>query len=333
MRTAVRMSTGLLIATLSLTVVPLIIFPQQLGLPLARVSIATLLLELAYFCAATFLFDRETTFGRLAAAVGLCLVYRYSLGALFGVLAVAFYSIGWSAALQFGLFSYLPAVILQAAAAPLVVRMALAPAADEPRRTRPTPRETVAQTQPSSGLTSISISREKGIFTESQVPRPAPEVEARRQHAANIENASNAPVEINGFERATRYLGEHGSVYLAAVVDNEGLLLANFRRGSVVVEDWAPLALLFLDANRRVLNRATRALGTPEKLDVMLKDTRILIARDTSFSLMVMAERHSDETLQIRFNQALDMVRKYFAERYSSKQESNAERIHVSNTK
>jgi hypothetical protein len=125
-------------------------------------------------------------------------------------------------------------------------------------------------------------------------------------------------------------LGAHGSVFLAAVVDNEGLLLSNFKRGNVVAEDLAPLALLFFDSNRRILEKAR--LGGPEKIDVMLKDKRLVVARDQQFSLMVLAERQSDDTLNIRIIQAMDMIRRYWAERYASRQTVNAVRIHVSST-
>ncbi len=328
-----KTSTSLVVTSFLLLAIPLLVFPTQFGLPLAKGSVLTVLLEAVYYIVMTLLVSRETTFGKAASTAGVCLLYRYSLGVLFGCGVALFFSVGWSSAMQIGVFSYLPAVLLQTIAAPFVIRPLFATARSERRPARPEPREYPVRESASTGLTSISVSREKGVYTESQTLRIQPEAEARRQYVQTHEPGGNvAPGELNGFERATRYIGEHGSVYLAAVVDNEGLLLSNFKRGSIESEDWAPLALLFFDANRRVLNRATRSLGTPDKLDVMLKETRILLAREAMFSLMVVAERHSDESLQIRFNQAMEMVRRYVAERFGSTQESNAERIHVSDT-
>jgi len=330
-----KTGSGALFASFLLLVVPLLVFPTQFGLPLARASVLTVLLEAVYYVVMTLLFGREVTFGKALSTAGFCLLYRYSLGVLFGCGVALFFAVGWSAAMQIGVFSYLPAVLLQTIAAPFVLRPLLGPVSSDRRTARPEPREFAARESASTGLTSISVSREKGVYTESQTLRVQPEAEARRQFVQTHEpGGSSVPQsELNGFERATRYIGEHGSVFLAAVVDNEGLLLSNFKRGSIESEDWAPLALLFFDANRRVLNRATRSLGTPEKLDVLLKDTRILMAREAIFSLMVVAERNSDESLQIRFNQAMEMVRRYVAERFGSGQESNAERIHVSDIK
>ena len=328
-----KTGSGAVVASFLLLVVPLLVFPAQFGLPLARGSALTILLEAAYYVVMILLVGRDVTLGKAISSAGVCLLYRYSLGVLFGCGVALFFGVSWSSAMQIGVFSYLPAVLLQTIAAPFVLRPLLGSANADRRTARPEPREFAAREAASTGLTSISVSREKGVYTEAQTMRIQREAEARRQFVQTHEPGGNVPQnELNGFERATRYIGEHGSVFLAAVVDNEGLLLSNFKRGSIESEDWAPLALLFFDANRRVLNRATRSLGAPEKLDVMLKDARILMARETIFSLMVVAERHSDETLQIRFNQAMEMVRRYVAERFGAGQESNAERIHVSNT-
>ena len=323
---------GALIASFLLLVVPLVVFPEQLGLPLAKASVLTILLEAAYYIVMTLLVNREIALGKAMTTAGFCLLYRYSLGVLFGCGVALFFSVGWSAAMKMGVFSYLPAVLIQTIAAPFVLRPLLNLNEPERRPAHAEPREVVTRDAAPGGLTSISVSREKGVYTEAP-NRNQPEAEARRQFVQSHEPGSTGqPTEMNGFEKATRYIGEHGSVYLAAVVDNEGLLLSNFKRGSIESEDWAPLALLFFDANRRVLNRAARSLGTPDRLDIMLKETRLLLAREAMFSLMVVADRHCDETLQIRFNQAMEMVKRYVAERFGSGQESNAERIHVSNT-
>ena len=332
MKVGSNTGTTLMISSALLLGIPLAVFPAQLGLPLAKANLFVVLVEAVYYVAVSFVLNRESSTDRVALSAGVCLLYRYALGAAFGVLAALLYSLSWSGAFRFGVFSYLPAVMLQISVTPFVIQALLKPSTRERHSARPVRRETSASPS-SSGLTSISISREKGVYTESQAPTIQQDVEPRRGFVqTHAPGASQSSTELNGFDRATRYLGEHGSVHMAAVVDNEGLLLSNFRRGSVEPEDWAPLALLLFDANRRVLNRATRALGTPERLDVIMKDTRILVARDQWFSLMVLAERHSDETLQIKFNQSLEMIRKYITDRYTPKQENNAERIHVSST-
>ena len=66
-----------------------------------------------------------------------------------------------------------------------------------------------------------------------------------------------------------------------------------------------------------------------EKVDLMLKEKRLIVARPEGCYLMVVAERHDDDLLNIRINQALEMIGRFATERYGSKMNPNAERIHV----
>jgi hypothetical protein len=114
---------------------------------------------------------------------------------------------------------------------------------------------------------------------------------------------------------------------LASVVDREGLVLGGFGRGGLIVEDWAPLCWLFRQRNTAVLSRA--GLDDAERLDLLLPDKKIVIAFERRFALMVVAERQMTDTLSIRVNQALEMVRQYLAQRYSPELFENVETSHV----
>jgi predicted regulator of Ras-like GTPase activity (Roadblock/LC7/MglB family) len=169
------------------------------------------------------------------------------------------------------------------------------------------------------------------VVQERPVPRPKVRPEPAPPREKKTPRFSDAPKqsqEINGFERAVRYIGEHGSVDLAAVVDDEGLVMANFVRGQFDAERWAPLSLVFLQNNEQVLRKGQ--LETPEKLDIILKEKRVIVARDGSFSLMVISERQSDDVLSIRINQGLEMISRYVAERYGDRLHKNLERVNVS---
>ena len=115
---------------------------------------------------------------------------------------------------------------------------------------------------------------------------------------------------------------------MAAVIDEEGLLLGNFTRNQIDPETWAPLALLFLQSSGDVLERTK--LDGLERLDLQLKDKRMVVARSKGCSLMVVSERLDDDLLNIRINQGLDMINRFVTERYGDKLNSNAEKIHVS---
>lgn len=133
--------------------------------------------------------------------------------------------------------------------------------------------------------------------------------------------------DLNGFERSVRYIAEHGSVYYASVVDPDGLLLANYHRGKLDPEDMAPLAVLFFEWNRAVL--AKGRLGEAEKIDITLKEKRLILGRVGEWCLMVISERQADDLLNIRINQGMDILRKYAAEKYSSEQQTQVEKTYV----
>lgn len=319
--------------SLILLIVPMVAFPQQFGTPLLHLSATYGVAELAFYLAVAFFMFRSAGTGRMLGAAALFVLYRLVIGVLLGLLILALYPLSVGATFELALFSYAPAAFLHVLATPFVFGPVTKNLLGSARRERPIMRENIVRDQPSTGMRSIVISKNKGIVTEANIGRPPVQVEddPRRMAEEISESASSTgPQDQNGFERATRYLGENGSVYLAAVVDNEGLLLANFKRGDIVAEDFAPLTLLFFDSTRRILEKA-RFAGA-EKIDINLKDKRIVVARDQQFNLMVLAERQSDDNLNIRIIQAMDMIRRYHSERYGSRQTTNAERIHVSST-
>jgi hypothetical protein len=319
--------------SLILLIAPMVAFPHQFGTPLMRMTLEHGLIELAFFVVAAFAMFKSGGISRVLAATAVFAAYRLALGAVLGLLIVVMYPLSFSGALELGLFSYLPAVVLYVIATPFVMGPVIKNSQRTPRRERTIVRENIVRDQAPTGMSSIVISKNRGIVTEANIGRPPTPAEDESKLSA-VEDPESAPQtsfqDQSGFEKATRYLGEHGSVFLAAIVDNEGLLLSNFKRGNIVPEDFAPLALLFFDSNRRVLEKGR--LSGPEKIDITLKDKRLVVARDQQFSLMVLAERQSDDTLNIRISQAMDMIRRHWAERYTSRQTVNAERIHVSST-
>ena len=104
-------------------------------------------------------------------------------------------------------------------------------------------------------------------------------------------------------------------IKLAAVVDHEGLLLSDFSRGGIIAEDVAPFALLIKANGAGSMNFLS--YGCPERVEFQLSNDRIVLCYEESYCLMVIAERHNDDLLNIRINQAMEMVKKYMSERYS----------------
>jgi len=315
--------------TLLALIAPMVAFPEQFGTELARFSILNLAIELVFYSFVVYLLQRRGSLLQLLQAAGVCLVYRLAIGAALGLLISAVYSMNTVISLNLSLFGYLPAVLFHIAATPFIL-MQLTGQFYGPRpRVSDSPEKGTERAH--HARPAVSHARAHSPIAERQ-PLVQPAVRPQPRLEENLprhdEPARHQGHDLNGFERAVRYIGEHGSVSLATVVDHEGLMLANFVRGATEAERWSPLALLFMQNSGEVLQRGR--LEAPEKLDILLKDKRIIVARHGVFSLMVMAERQSDDVLNIRINQGLEMVARYVAERYGDRINLNAERVNVS---
>lgn len=318
--------TQVLLLSLVALMVPLFLFPHRFGTGLARASLIYLMFELAFYMVAVYALTRRASILPLAQAAGICVIYRLVMGAAFGLFIALGYSMNLKAALTLGMSSYLPAVLLHIAAAPFILMPVLMQLVTARPHSAAGQREREETESPMmDGKTTAATSARRGrpaVITPYEY-RPEPERPAR----ADADIVHPRPGEGNGFERATRYIGEDASVFVAAVVDRDGLLLGHFQRGKDLAEEWAPLARLFYEQNQQVVDRFTTR--RPERITLRLNDRKITIARDESFYLMVVADRHNDEMLNIRFSQALEIVRKYVAERYGNDRAMNTENAYV----
>ncbi len=82
-----------------------------------------------------------------------------------------------------------------------------------------------------------------------------------------------------------------------------------------------------MEANKSALHGGL--WGEPQKLKIEMADKRVVVAFGNSFCLMVVAEWQSDDLLNIRINQGLEIIKKHVAERYGDKLYEKAERTHV----
>jgi hypothetical protein len=321
----------IIIFSLATIILPLVAFPARLGTDLARASLITALYELAFYCVVLYIFHRRTTLLKLVQGAGVCLVYRLVLGAAFGLLVAAVYSMQLRVSLTLGMSGYLPAILFQVALAPFALKPALDQLYDEAKPKRRAVIQPYQGEKPDLGRTSLAVSRERPVQSEEVIeslPSASPHRAAQPVSQRTVDAAPfPGRTEHNGFDRAVKYIGEHGSVHLATVLDNEGLVLGSFHRGAIDPEDWAPLALLLVDGGSSVLRRGH--IDGLERIDMVLKDKRLVVARPDGCHLMVLAERHDDDLLSIRINQSLEMINKFVAERYGSKLNPNAERINV----
>jgi len=326
--------TGRIVRQISLIsmlvlIAPMILFPDRLGTGLVRASLINVVYELVYYSAVIFFFYRRASFLKIAQIAGLCLVYRLALGTVFGLLIAAMYSMNLTISLTLGLASYLPAILLHIVVTPFILKPIAVQLVPYTKRKRQPVEEPAPHEVPEHSQTAAAVSVEQAIIRPTPMPVTEPEVHLSRESRVGSPSGPEH-AEANGFDRAVRYIGEDSSVQLAVVVDDEGLLLGQFRRGEMEADDWAPFSLLFCEANRDALQRA--GWGSPEKIDLLIKDTRIVVAREDSWCLMVVAQRHANDFLNIRINQGLEIIRKYIAQRYGQKLSVNAEKMYVSST-
>lgn len=319
--------------------VTLALFPERFGTGLAEISAATLLLELVYYGVMTYMLMRAESVPIILKSALVCLVYRAGLSVMFSLLAMAFYSMNFGNALEVGFGAYIPGLLLLSVPAPFLLNGFLKEMFSAPRRRfEPQPQAMQAGEYNQNGRATIVLSK-GGAAKSASAP-------ASHNHSYGSMDTVSSPSDrlndiyyqsptaqsdSNGFERAARYMCEDWSVKLAAVVDSEGLILAQCHRGAVDPEQWAPFACELLMHNNSVLIRG--GWQKAEKLDLTLPDGRLAIARaDEQTCLLVVAERHGDDVLHIRITQALDIIRKYVSERYSQRLVPNAEKYHVSST-
>jgi hypothetical protein len=314
--------------SLVILIIPMIVYPSLLGTELQKFVPTHILYELLFYFIVTFVLFRQVTFSQAIQISLVCIIYRLILSSLFAFLLAALHSMPLNVSFTMGMYSYLPALLLHIIAAPLILKPVMDGVYSEKPNRRTIPQMDVPINEAREmGKTSVAYSKERkgGRIT----PRPIPKyVSSRRplEHGAGKETLAPAG-EINGFDKATKWVGEDSSVKMAAVIDHEGLLLSNFGRGDFLAEDIVPHALTIMESCSERLNKID--FDSPERVDFLMHGERVVIALEKNCCFMVIAERRSDDLLNIRINQALEMLRKYMSERYSPELRPAMERTYA----
>lgn len=341
----------LILFSLLMVVVPLVIYPMRFGLPLFFLSLPLVMgIEAAYNLLIWRLAFREPDGWPLLKKIMLSLTYRSICAALLAGTFIVAYETEPMNAILLASWNYLPALLLQGLAAPWVIGF-IQPTA--PTKKRTDSQRVIFDGQPHPPQPEPTFDRQGPLVTfrhadepddnsreRSARPMPTPPIAAqerpREQTRMTPMPATNwqgsaltaRPYgELTGFDRATRYIGEHGAVQLAAVVDAEGLLLAQFTRGSVDAELWAPMATQLFALTGEMLHR--RGVASLDKVDLTMDDKRIIAAREGERVVLVVADRQGDETLPVRVHQSLETIARYVQERYPVPTGQHAEKAYV----
>jgi len=304
-----------------LIVIPMVIFPAKLGTELSSGSFVYAIFEILYYGVIFFILRPASNLFQLFQGAGFTFLCRIVIGSVFGLLVSVMYDVGFTAALTLGVSKYLPAIILHVAFAPIITKpfyYAILGEASGDELYRDKKRRAAFQSSTAPTTTSQIIVKPNAVIPrEVSIEEP--------QTTVTVEKGAD------GFARAVKYIGEHHSVKLATVVDYEGLTMSSFSRNDVDVEKWAPLALLFNEANTRVLNRLSDVTG-PERLDITFGQERLYAIKVSQFTLLVLSDREDDDLLGIRLAQGSDIISKYVSERYDKLMSANPEEKYVSST-
>jgi len=313
-------------------IIPMVVFPARLGMDISTGSFAYAIVEILWYAAVFFVMRSQASILQVFQGAGLTFLYRIVVGTIFGLFISIMYGVNLSAALSLGVSRYFPAILLHIITAPFIMKTVYLAILGEDVGDGRRPRKYVPR----------STEREENQVDQPYFPKKKEEAKASKTGAAGISESARLGAEsrpemvlgqdINGFERAVRYLGELGAVRLAAVVDKEGLSVAIYLHGEIDIEKWTPLAELFKEVNNNVIKRNYESPDL-QRIDLYVGSERIFVLEVSGFSVMVISNREEDELLGVRLHQAAEMVRKYISERYGRILSSGPEEKYVSNTR
>jgi len=316
-----KKSLNVILAWSALLIVgSLILFPTRFGFHISAGVFVYAIFEITYYLFILYALKVRSSWLEIFQSAGLTFIYRITLGTVLGFLLSVMYSMDFSVALTIAISRYLPAILLQVIAAPLVIRTLYTSSASavHSRRNR---------------LASEPASKPR---MENRAETPVRQNKPVRKGKMSVpvkDTGADTSVglDTNGFERAVRYLGEHHAVIMAAVIDHEGLTMSSFKRGDIDAESWAPAGLVLQEQNARILKRRTDDFN-PERLDLFFGGNKLVINKIYGYSLLVISQQEIDDLLGIRISQAIEIIKKYVSERYGTDEPSRAEEKYVSST-
>ena len=290
---------GVLLLSLFVMVVPLVFFPNDFGLKMDMPFFLLSAFELGWYVVIlTILFSKASVL-RVFLFAFLILLYRFSVGIGFGLFLVAMLSLDSSFSLKSGIHQYLPSVLLQAVMSPFILKSSfgmLMRRADRRRRVSESPKEALPE-RPST-------------FFQTETPKPEGD---QMKVASSIEEKNRA--QGADLESALHYLREYSGVKGAILVDEEGLVVACDRSSDLDPETFASLAVSLRKANNLFLERINEK-GL-ERIGIHTPDLWITLNQILSFTLVIVADRHTDELLSVRISQATGMIKKCLEQRYN----------------
>jgi predicted regulator of Ras-like GTPase activity (Roadblock/LC7/MglB family) len=292
---------GVLLISLFIMVVPLIFFPKDFGL---RVDMPFPLLsafELGWYILIFFILFSKASAPWVLFIALLTLLYRFSVGIGFGLFSMLMFSLDLSSSLKLGIHQYLPAFLLQAIMSPFVLKSSFGIFMLKPERRK---EETESPKR---------IIQERSLtFSETSISQTEGNLMKIRSSAEEKDRIISTDL-----ESALNYLREYSGVKGAILVDDEGLVVACDRLSGIDPETFASLGVSLKEANNVFLKKINEK-GL-ERMGIHTPSLWMSLNQILSFTLIVVADRNTDELLSVRISQATGMIKRYLEQRYHQK--------------
>lgn len=266
-----------------LAVTPLVFFPNDLGIKIAFTPFLIFPLEVLWYFVIYLLLFAELSLSISFLYGILTLVLRLLIGAIFGMLLYIMFPLETLSLEKIRIFTYFPALLIQISLLPFVIKISL-------------------------GRTIEAYWREKRRPKKVFLPSFQPSEEKRVAVTEKVEK-----VEL-GFEGALDYLKEYSGVEGVILVDNEGLVVSKRVNEGWDEEKIAPLALLLRKVNSDQLKKMD---ASPiERVEFLSQKLWISLNSIDDFTLLSLAQRSTDELLNIRILKAVEMIKTHLKKKY-----------------
>ena len=295
-----REMRGILLISLLVMVVPLVLFPRDLGLKLTSSVPLLLTLELCWYGLVLFVVFSRADAPRVLLSVLLTLGYRIGLGIGFGILLLVMFSLALSSSIKMGVYGYPPVFLLQALVSPFVLKPVLGFLMERPKKRK--------AAEPGATMSAREAAEPAVSETASESVR---KLEGRGPNSKEKESKVGTGEKLENF---LHYLREYAGVKAAVLVDHEGLVLAEDSSSDSDPETIATYAKHIKETNDRILDKMGER--SSERIGIYTADTWICLNEIDDLTLAVVSDRRTDELLSVRIQQATGMIKRYFCQKY-----------------
>lgn len=285
-------------------VVPLIFYPNNLGLKFNIPLILFFVFELAYYCGVFSVYLKGSPARQIFIAGSTCFVARLAVGLVFALLVLMMHASGLKEALMAGLYQYKPAMLLQVISFPFIL-------------------VNIMQTH----FAKIEKEKSRLVIQSSdeienvQLDKPAKTEDYSDRKIIGLKAIVDERPFL-GFDEALKYMGELAAVRFVVLIDKKGLPVSFFGQNNSLRNLWSAMGIYLIDKVNEPLRRAGEF--DLEGVELTLNMYRIHVVRVDSLYLLVAADKDSGETEKVRINQVVNMIRKIYQERYNTKPQKEA---------